>query len=106
MTNDDPTLAVEAETANEEEKKASKKVEVEFENSMSREEAVSYFEAIVAGLKKGRLHIKQGDQSLDLEPGQQVDVEVQASRKKGRERICFEIAWREVRESNLSISSD
>ena len=86
------------------EPKQSKKVV--FENTMAREEAVSYFEAIVTGLKKGRLCIKQGDASLDLEPGQQVDVEVVASRKKGRERISFEIEWRESRESDLSITSD
>lgn len=87
-----------------EEPKSAKKVV--FENTMAREEAVSYFEAIVTGLKKGRLHIKQGDASLELQPGQQVDVEVVASRKKGRERISFEIEWRESRISDLSITSD
>lgn len=105
MMNDEPLVTIDEEEKTNA-KKAGKKVDVEFENTMSREEAVSYFEAIVAGLKKGRLHIKQGDQSLDLEPAQQVDVEVRASHKKGRERIRFEIAWREARESDLSISSE
>src|SRR5210317_677169 len=42
------------------EKEEKKKTKVKFKSVMPREEAISYFEAIVAGLKRGSIQIRQG----------------------------------------------
>ncbi len=80
------------------------KAEVKFDNTLPLAEAVSYFEAIVAGLKKGSISVRRGDKDVTLTPSTHVDVEVRAVRKKKKEGITFEIFWR-VPERELSISS-
>ena len=80
------------------------KSEVKFENNLPLAEAVSYFEAVVAGLRQGSINVRHGDKDVTLKPTQTVDIEVKAVRKKKKEGITFEIFWR-VPESELSISS-
>lgn len=104
----DTKTTVEPEAKNDEKKKDRRddRAEVRFENSMPIEEAVSYFEAIVQALKKGTIHLKQGENSLTLSPMAQLNVEVKASRKKDKEKISFGISWRSVTESDLTITSE
>lgn len=82
------------------------KSSVRFDGFMARDEAVSYFEALVRGLKKGTLHLKQGDGSLTLSPQPNIEVEVKASRKKNKEGISFELSWKLPGESDLTITSE
>lgn len=49
-------------------KKNKKKTKVKFKSVMLREEAISYFEAIVAGLKRGSIQFRQGDETVELKP--------------------------------------
>jgi amphi-Trp domain-containing protein len=70
-----------------------KRVKIEFEGSMPRNEAVSYFEAIVGGLRSGRLEFKQGEQSLILSPPDRLEIEVKAQQKGDKATIVFEIEW-------------
>jgi len=76
-----------------------------FESTMRREEAVTYFKAIVSGLEQGILHFKQADRSLTVNPASVVDVQVKASKKGKESRIVFEIAWEPELESALEITS-
>lgn len=76
-----------------------------FESTMRREEAVTYFKAIVSGLEQGILHFKQGDRGLTVNPASVVDVQVKASKKGKESRITFEIAWEPELESSLEITS-
>jgi amphi-Trp domain-containing protein len=69
------------------------KSRVKFESSLSRLEAVTYFDAIVAGLKKGALNFKQGEDAVAFSLPDHVEIEVKAERKKGRENISFDITW-------------
>lgn len=89
-------------------KKAGKhegKSSVEFESAIQRDEAVSYFETLVAGLKKGSIHLRQNDEELTLNPPAQLEVRVKASRKREKEKISFEIHWRTAA-NELSISAE
>jgi amphi-Trp domain-containing protein len=81
---------------------------VKYEGVLAREEAVSYFEALIEGLKKGTLQLKQGGESIVLRPTAQVAVEVKAARKGDKEKLAFEITWRSAgaeAESDLKISA-
>lgn len=80
--------------------------DVKFHSMMPLEEAVSYFEAIISGLKKGAVCFKQGDQNLQLEPPSYLAVEVRAGRKKGKEKISFEIEWQCAGDAQLTISAE
>ena len=82
------------------------KGKIKFEAALSRDEAVSYFEAIVTGLRNGSVEFRQDEESLVLQPGQQLEVSVMAARKGDKNRITFEIGWRGVvAEPKLSILS-
>lgn len=76
-----------------EEKDEPKKQKIEFEAGMPRNEAISYFEAIIGGLRSGRLEFKQGDKSLVLNPPDRLEIEVKAQSKGDKGRVVFEIAW-------------
>lgn len=80
------------------------KCEVKFENTLSVEEAVSYFEAIVEGLKKGSINLKRGERDVTLSPTSHVTIEMKAVRKKKKEGISFDIFWR-MPEAELTIST-
>jgi len=75
--------------------KSDKKTKVSFDATMGREEAVSYFEAIVAGLRSGTIQFRQGEESLTLDVGDQVAVAVKAQRKGEKGKVTFELSWRE-----------
>lgn len=85
---------------------SSEKARVKFESTMPRLEAVAYFEAIVAGLRKGAVKFKQGDDAISLSPSDQLEVEVKAQRKRNKENVCFEITWQTTDETDLTISSN
>jgi amphi-Trp domain-containing protein len=70
-----------------------KKLKIDFEASMPRNEAISYFEAIIGGLRSGRLEFKQGDQTLVLNPPDRLEIEVKAQSKGDKGRVVFEIEW-------------
>jgi amphi-Trp domain-containing protein len=70
-----------------------KKLKVSYEASMPRNEAVSYFEAIVGGLRSGRLEFKQEGDTLVLNPPDQLEIEVKAQLKGDKGKVVFEIEW-------------
>jgi len=80
---------------------------VKFESVLAKEEAVSYFEALIEGLKKGTIQLKQGSHTIVLKPNGQVSIEVKASRKGDKEKLAFEITWRgeAAAESDLKITA-
>lgn len=89
-----------------EKKHREKKAKVKFKSVMLREEAISYFEAIVAGLKRGSIQVRQGDEAIELKPSPQLDVAVKAVSRDQDESIEFELRWRTASASDLTISTD
>lgn len=75
--------------------KKSDKAKIRFESTLARDEAVSYFKAIVSGLEEGKVNFRQGEESLTLHPADQVAVGVKASKKGDKAKITFELAWRD-----------
>lgn len=88
-----------------EKKDKPKKVEIEYEATMPREEAVSYFEALIAGLRSGHLEFRQGDRTLVLNPPGHVEIEVSAEQKGDKGKVVFEIEWSNENQP-LTIISD
>lgn len=76
---------------------------ISFDSLMTRDEAVTYFDAIVKGLKSGAIHFRRNDQELTLEAGSHVDVEVKASRKGKKQKVEIELSWRTEKPADLEI---
>ncbi|MDD9947607.1 MAG: amphi-Trp domain-containing protein [Myxococcales bacterium] len=72
---------------------ARKPMKIGFESDMALEEAVTYFEAIVNGLRKRAIEFRRGGDALSLTPASQVHVEVKASGKERKEKVTFELSW-------------
>jgi amphi-Trp domain-containing protein len=85
--------------------KMGEKNEVKFTNSMAVEETVAYLEAIVAGIKKKAVNLKQGEQKVTLTPNGEVEVDVRAVHKKKKESILIELSWRVEAPNELLISN-
>ena len=66
---------------------------IDFVATLPRSEAVSYFEAIIAGLKSGRLEFRQGEGSVVFNLPDHVEIEVEAKLKGDKGKIEFEIQW-------------
>jgi len=72
---------------------------------MPRDEAVAYFDALVAGLKKGSVRFKQGDETVIVNPSDLVDVEIRARTKGDKEKVTFELSWQSAKARDVSISA-
>lgn len=73
---------------------------------MSISQVISYLEGLVAGLKEGKICVRQGEQFVTLSPDQRADVEIKASTKKGKEKLEIELAWHPGQEpQEMSISN-
>jgi amphi-Trp domain-containing protein len=77
---------------------------IKFAAVMQRSEAVAYFAALVDGLRHGRLQFRHGDESVALEPTEQVSIEVKATKKGDKERVAFEIEWKRTAREALEVS--
>lgn len=99
-----------AEKAKEMAQKEQKKIEkqhakIKYDRRMQREEAVTYFTSLIAGIEKGGVQFKQANKSLVLAPSDQVDVEIKAEIKGRKEKVTFEISWVTTNAKDISISS-
>jgi amphi-Trp domain-containing protein len=77
---------------------------ISFQGNMTREEATAYFEAIAAGLRRGSLLFRRGDDQLALAPASHVEVHVKASGKEHKAKVSFELSWSTHGPSDLEIS--
>ena len=58
-----------------------------------REEAIRYFEAIINGIKKGSIELKQESESLKLYPAENLKLDIKASSDGDKEKVSFKISW-------------
>ncbi|MGE4296804.1 MAG: amphi-Trp domain-containing protein [Desulfovibrionaceae bacterium] len=86
------------------------KNKVKVEGMLDLGRVIEYLESVVASLKAGVLRFESDDQAITLTPPSVVDVEMQASQKKDKEKFSFEITWRHeyaaMRGAAVTISSD
>jgi amphi-Trp domain-containing protein len=85
-------------------RKDKEKAKIKFAAVMQRSEAVAYFAALVDGLRHGRLQFRHGDESVTLEPTEQVTVEVKAAKKGDKERVAFELEWKRTARETLEVN--
>lgn len=75
------------------------KKEIKLETSLPLEQAVDYLAALVSSLRQGRVVVEKGQDYLELTPAALVEVEIEAARKKDKEKFVLELTWRQEREA-------
>lgn len=74
---------------------SSKKTSVDFEGTLPLAEAIKHLEHLLEGLREGTVRLSRGVESISLTPAKQVDVEIEARQKDDKERLSFELKWRQ-----------
>jgi amphi-Trp domain-containing protein len=97
--------SADAEREAHDEPEAPTKAKISYNNTLTREEAVAYFEAIVDGMRKGTVQFRQAEDALALSLPAHVSVEVKAARKGDKSKISFDISWQGGSGAELSIVS-
>ncbi|MFZ5587921.1 MAG: amphi-Trp domain-containing protein [Thermodesulfobacteriota bacterium] len=70
------------------------KKEIKLETSLPLAQAVDYLADLVASLRQGRVVVQKGQEYIELNPSAQVEVEIEAVRKKDKEKFVLELTWR------------
>src|SRR3989339_937583 len=77
--------------------------------ALSKDQAIAYLEALAASLKKNQICVEAGDEYVVLEAAENMELEVNAAQKKGKEKIMLELSWTQPmvleNEEQLKISS-
>jgi amphi-Trp domain-containing protein len=82
------------------------KRELEFSTRLTREDVAGLIEAIIDGLKDGRLKVQKSSDILELEVPRVVDLEIEASIDEERAEFEIEISWRTNRAENPDLAPD
>jgi amphi-Trp domain-containing protein len=78
---------------------------VKFKTRGDTLEIVTYLEALMSGLRDGRIEIAQASDRLTLTVGSPIKFEVSAQKKLRRERICVELSWPAVKCAGATVST-
>ena len=68
---------------------------------LGTKEAVTYLEDLVKSFQAGKIVVQQGDDYVDLQTPEMVDLKVEAKVKKDKSKFSLELSWR-----NTSVESD
>ena len=71
-----------------------------FTTRLTREDVAGVIEALVEGLKDGRLKIHKSNEALELDVPRVIDLEVEATVCAERARFAIEVSWRTNRAEN------
>lgn len=73
---------------------SSKRNEVSFQGRLELEEVKQVLRDLVASLEEGRLVIRRGAEHVVLEPAPVIDLELTGKRKKEKQSLEIELAWK------------
>ena len=84
---------------------------ISFKSFIDLAQAVTYLEDLASSLRDGRVYVRQADEYVELVPTDGIEIQLDASEKKGKQKLTLELTWRRSLEangggSNLSISSN
>ena len=72
---------------------AAGKGRVSHSSTLSRDEAVAYFEAIVGGLRSGSIRFRQGDRRVVLRLAERLTLAIKARDSGKKKGVSFELSW-------------
>ncbi len=66
---------------------------VESKTQLKRDQVASYLEELAKSLRAGKLLIQCDEDYVYLAPTDVLDLELEASQKKNREKVSLELSW-------------
>ncbi len=75
---------------------------IAIKGSMDYASVVAFLEDVVRSFKEKKVCVQRGEEFVTLTPGESIDLEVEATQKKGKQKLCIELNWRE----ELHVESD
>ena len=69
------------------------KNEVTAKGLMTSAAAIAVLEDLLASLKSGKVVVQSGDEFVTVKPTESIEIEIGAARKKGKEKVFFEMSW-------------
>ncbi len=69
------------------------KKEISFKATVEHQKAAAYLKDLLNGFKNGEFYIQDGNSYVALNPTGTVQLEVETSQKKDREKLSIEISW-------------
>jgi amphi-Trp domain-containing protein len=70
------------------------KQEIEIKTALGREEASRYLQELAQCLAGGKIVVQRGGEYVELRPQHGLELEIEATRKKDKEKISLELSWR------------
>lgn len=88
-----------------------KKNSVKIKQMVNAQDISTVLSDMSKSFKDGTVCIQTGEEFVTLKPGALIELEIEASQKKGKEKLCIELSWRQVAEvsedeSSLKITSE
>jgi amphi-Trp domain-containing protein len=86
------------------------KKEIKLKGSLETGKTAEYLTDLATSLKAGEVYIQKGGEFVSLKPGSIVDFEIEAVKKKHKEKLVIEISWHkdgrdEFESEDMKISS-
>lgn len=87
-----------------------KKSEIKVKGLINGESICGVLSDLAQSFKEGTVCIENGQEFVTMKPGANIEFEIEASQKKGKEKLTIELTWRQVEEvvegeSGFKISS-
>ena len=67
---------------------------IELKKVMELPNVVEYLEALVEGLKAGKVVVEKGGKYISLNPPSVMEVEIEAKQKKDKAKFALELSWK------------
>jgi amphi-Trp domain-containing protein len=67
---------------------------VSYKSAIDVDQAVTYLEELARSMRKGTVYIRHGDEEIELLPADGMGFELEASEKKGKQKLSIELSWR------------
>ena len=67
---------------------------IELKKVMELSNVVEYLEALVEGLKAGKVVVEKGGKYISLSPPSVMEVEIEAKQKKEKAKFALELSWK------------
>lgn len=68
---------------------------VSVKGTMDFPSMVAFLEDLVGCFKEKTICIQRGDEFITLKPAENIEMEIEAKQKKGKEKLVLELSWRE-----------
>lgn len=71
--------------------------------TMDFESVVSFLEDLLASFKQKTVCVQRGDEFVTLAPGDNIEMELEAVEKKGKQKLTLELEWQEELDAEEAI---